>query len=108
MELLYLNDPPSGELIPLFNPQAEGDELLTLNPMAIDEGDDLKILAMTWNMGASEDKDLLENLDNLFKDRLKGMFNINEGKVDMIIYTSQECKMGLKKERIDTLEAYFN
>ena len=59
-------------------------------------------------MGASEDKELLKNLDNLFKNRLKGDFNNSSDKVDVILYTSQECKKSLKMERIDTLESYFN
>ena len=39
-------------------------------------------------MGASEDKNLLGNLDNLFKNRLKGDFNNVNDKVDLILYTS--------------------
>ena len=42
---------------------------------------------MTWNMGASEEN-LFQNLDNLFKDKLKGDFNSSSDKVDIVIYTS--------------------
>ena len=87
LELLYLKESKEDDQIPLFNPRTF-DSPLSLNPAAEDEEEDLKVLSITWNMGASEDKNLLGNLDNLFKNRLKGDFNNVNDKVDLILYTS--------------------
>ena len=51
---------------------------------------------MTWNMGSSEDKNLLADLDRVFSERLHGAFNDVSSRVDMVLVTGQECKRNLK------------
>lgn len=89
MQLLAISDAPDMQSLPI----------LEQNPASVcidDKSPDLNILTITWNMGASESKDLLTNMDAFFKDRLKG--------VDLIIMASQECRMKFKTQRILTLE----
>ena len=68
MELFIINNAPNGQDIPLFIKEDDGQTIL--NPQAEDEEDNLNILAVTWNMGASEDKNLLDGLDGIFQQRL--------------------------------------
>lgn len=61
---------------------------------------DLKVLAMTWNMGQ---KNILamKNSPELF-------FGNNVEEYDLIAVCSQECKKKFKQARLDELEQYLN
>ena len=64
MELLIIKNSPTSQLVPLLSKDEEGK--MILNPQAEDEEENLNVLSVTWNMGASESKNLMDGLEGIF------------------------------------------